>query len=108
MAYHMRQVGRSWGLWTPRGWRRPCCPASAKPYFAAEDILHRQSLHEDSCYLEKGQRYHSRRKRGKMEKSGHILHSGFCSSHFFFLLRHVRQPVLVRLLKFRFLFALSD
>ena len=36
------------------------------------------------------------------------LHSGFCSSHFFFLLRHVRHPVLVRLLKFRFLFLASD
>jgi hypothetical protein len=32
------------------------------------------------------------------------LHSGFCSSHFFFRFRHVKQPVLVRLLKFLFRF----
>lgn len=40
--------------------------------------------------------------RGNRKNGG--LHSGFCSSHFFFRLRHVKQPVLVRLLKFRFRF----
>lgn len=55
-----------------------------------------RSPREDSCYLELISSDHLY----EAHKSLNYLYSqaGCCSSHFFFLLRQVMQPVLVRLL----------
>ncbi len=55
---------------------------------------------EDSCYL--AFISHNRLQEARVEK-GRNLHSGCISSHFFFRLLQVMQPVLVRLLKTLFL-----
>jgi hypothetical protein len=127
-ASHRHREEYKWDPWTRSGLQWVCFRALAT-FLAVAGTRHRQNPHEGSYYLEasvntcsragknkQGQNHDPREKSGQKKEAQRIakaklrinLHSGFCSSHFFFLLRHVRQPVFVRLLKFRFLFLASD
>lgn len=127
-ASHKHQEEYKWDLWTRSELLWVCFLASATSLVVA-GTRHRQSPHGGNCYLEgwsalsEGRKnknkarittraYNKRIRNGQLqnrgEKNQKNLHSGFCSSHFFFLLRHVRHPVFVRLLKFLFLFLASD
>jgi hypothetical protein len=84
------------------------------PVMVVEVLLHH--------FLAKGSCWHNPRTRNRHESSCYLIqvlvklvpihrvtrdvdiHSGFASSHFFFRLRHVPQPVLVRLANCLFLF----
>lgn len=95
----MLPVARSSGLLTRAALQRLCCPVLTTPAHAAEDSRRKENHLEYNCCLRTCQRLL------KWDgDAGRSSHSGFCSSHFFLRFRHVRQPVLVRLLKLRLRF----